>query len=111
MVFFSRFDPVRQFFAAHGRTGRVGRVAEIDEVDFFFRRFGFEAVFRRAGQVGDAVVDAFFSIPVARVAEHDVRVEVDRVDRIGDSEFEIAAEDFLDAGDVSLSAVADEDFI
>ena len=66
VVFFGSFDPVGQFFFAHGRASRVGRVAEVDDVDFFRRRYGFEAIFRCAGKVDDAVVNAFsaFHSPV-----------------------------------------------
>ena len=111
VVFFGGFDPVGQFFLAHGRAGRVGRVAEVDDVDFFLRRFGFEAVFRSAWEIDDAVVDAFFSVPFAGMAEHDVGVEVNRVYRVGYGEFQVVAEDFLDAGDIGLGAIADEDFV
>lgn len=45
------------------------------------------------------------------MAEHDVGVEVNRVYRVGYGEFQIAAEDFLNAGNVGLCAVADEYFV
>lgn len=45
------------------------------------------------------------------MAEHDVGVEVNRVYRVGYGEFQVVAEDFLDAGDVGLGAIADEDFV
>lgn len=45
------------------------------------------------------------------MAAHDVGVEIDRVNGIGYGEFEVAAEDFLDAGDVCFRTVTDEDFV
>ena len=45
------------------------------------------------------------------MAEHDVGIEVDRVDRIGYGKFQVIAEDFLNAGDICLGAIADEDFV
>lgn len=45
------------------------------------------------------------------MAAHDVGVEVDRVDRIGYGEFEVTAEDFLDAGNIRFRTVTDEDFV
>ena len=111
IVFFGGADPVFQFCLAHGRTGRVGRVAEVDHIDVFCRRLGFEAVFRRAGQIDDAGIAARAGIVKARVAAHDVGIEIYRIYRIGYGEGQIAAEDFLDAGCICFGTVADEDFI
>ena len=45
------------------------------------------------------------------VAAHDVGVEVYGVDRIGYGKGQVAAKDFLDAGNVGLGTVTDEDFV
>ena len=47
----------------------------------------------------------------ARTAGHDVRVEIDRIDRVRDGDFIVGAEDFLDVAAVALGTVADEDLI
>jgi hypothetical protein len=48
---------------------------------------------------------------VARAPRHHIRVEVDRVDRVGDGDADVLGEDLLDVAAIALGPVGDEDLV
>jgi hypothetical protein len=103
-------DPLLERRARHDRAGRVVGIAEVDEVDGPVRQAGQEAVVRGAGKVDDPI-EASGGVGGAGAAGHDVAVQVDRIDRIGQRDHAVGREDLLDVGDVGLRAVADDDLV
>jgi hypothetical protein len=87
--------------------GVVGR-AEIGDVDALRRRRGAEGVRLGGIEVGDAGV-APLGVRLAGAPGHDVGVDVDGVDGVGDRDAAAGAEDLLDVAAVLLAAVGDED--
>ena len=110
LIFLGVVDPLRQLLARERRARRVVRAAEVDHVDLFLRQVRCEVVLRRAGQIDDAFEVAVV-LQRSRAAGHDVRVEVDRVNRVRDGDLVGRAEDLLDVAAVALRAVADENLI
>ena len=88
-------DPARELRARCDGTSWIVWKTKIDEIDMLLRRLGHEIVFRRAGQIMNALVAAILSCR-ARVARHHVCVHVHRIDRIGDRDFVLAAENIED---------------
>ena len=73
-------------------------------------QLGQEAVLCRAGQVDHAREVSVF-LQCARASRHDIRVEVDGVDGVGDGDFRLFAEDFLDVAAVALGAVGNKHLV
>ena len=106
-------DPRLQFVAGGGGAGRIVRRAEIDQVER--RRPGVghvrhEAVGFRAGKVMNARVRAG-RIGLAGIAGHDVGVDVDRIDGIGDAESIARAENVQDVPGVAFRSVRNKDLV
>ena len=74
------------------------------------RQLRSKVILRRAGEVSNPG-----KMPVLLQAAcapcHDIRIQIDGIDGIGDSHAAVPAEDFLDIAAVALGAVADKDFI
>jgi hypothetical protein len=83
IVFVRIIDPARELRARCDGTGWIVWKTKIDEIDMLIRWLGHEIVFRRAGQIINALVAAILSCR-ARVARHHVCVHVHRIDWIGD---------------------------
>ena len=103
-------DPGFELGAGGGGAGGVVGVAEVDEVDGFGGNLGDKAVLGVALEVDEAFVGAVF-IGVAGVADHDIGVDVNGVNGVGDGDFIAGAEDIEDVAGVALGAVGDEDFV
>ena len=104
--------PALQRFLPHDSTGRVVRRAEVNEVRCLARREGrCEIIFRGAGQVGDARIDALRRVVVTAPARHHIRVEVHGIDRVADRDCGIEAENFLDIAGIALCAVRNKNLI
>lgn len=74
------------------------------------RRVGNEAVAGAAGEVNDFRVGTGL-VRLAGVAGHDVRIDIDRIDRVGDGDFVFVAEHVEDVPAIALRAVADEHLV
>ncbi len=91
-----------------GAGGVVGKT-EIDEIGGDAGDGGNITVGRSAIEVGDALVAA---VDVGSgAAGHDVGVDVDGVDGIGDRELHVLRKNFLNIPTVALRAVGDENFV
>ena len=103
-------DPRLELRARRDGAGRVVRKAEIDHVHLFRRRLGDEAVLRGALQIDEPRIRAAL-VALAGVAGHDVRIDIDGIDRVGDRDAVLVAEDVEDVAAIALRAVADEDLV
>ncbi len=103
-------DPARELRARRNRAGRVVRKAEVNQIGRRVRRLGHEAVCLRAGQINDALVAAAGS-GRAGVAGHDVRIDVNRIDRIGDRDLVLVAQDIEDETAIGFRAVGEKNLI
>ena len=109
MIFFRISHPSGQLGPCGYGAGWVIREAEINEVSRY-GGWGRDVPVRRSGfEVGDSSVASVIIYPGA--TGHDVGVDVNGIDRIGDGEAGIGGEDFLDVGDVAFRAIADKDLI
>ena len=100
VVFVGVVDPRFQLIGVISRAGGVVRGAKVDDVCLdVIVGHGKEAVFAGAGSVDDLS------------ARHDVGVDVDGIDRVGDHDDVICAEDIADVAGVGLSAVGDENLV
>jgi hypothetical protein len=99
-----------ELFPGDGGAGGIIGKAQVDQVRGDLRAtFGDESVFGVAVQVDNAIVA---SIPIrSRAAGHDIGVQVDRVDRVGNGNAGIGVENLLDIPRIALGAVADEYFV
>ena len=102
--------PRLEVCARHHRAGRVVGRTEIGDLDRRGRRIRNESVALGRGQVGDARI-APLRVGGAGAAGHHVRVDVDRIDRVGDRERRALVEDLLDVAAVLFAAVGDEDLV
>ena len=85
-------DPMRELRARRYCPGWIVRKAQINQIDMFFGRLGHEIVFRCAGQIQNSFVIAVSPCRTA-VASHHICVDVNRIDRIGDGDLVLIAED------------------
>ena len=79
------FHPRLELRARGHGAGRVVRKAEVNDVHLLCGRLGDEAVLRGALQIDEAGVRAAL-IRLAGVAGHDVRIDIDGIDRVGDGD-------------------------
>ena len=102
-------DPGGELGPGSDGAGRIVRETEVDQVGRDARNRGHVAVGGRAVEVGDAQVAA---VDVgAGAAGHDVGVDVDGIDRIGDREADVVGENLLDVAAVALRAVGNENLV
>ena len=103
-------DPGLELRARGDRARRIVRRAQVHDVDTLGRRIGLEAIRLVADEVcqpGVAPVGANRRC----TPRHHVRVDVDRIDRIGDGDARGEREDLLDVAAIALAAIADEDLV
>ena len=110
VVFLGIIDPFGELGAGCDGTGRVVGEAEINEIGFLIRHAGDEFVFRIARQVEQSGVGTVF-IGVSGVACHDVGIDIDWVDRIGDGDDVAFSENVQNVSRVAFRAIGDEHFI
>ena len=75
-----------------------------------FRRIGHEIVFGCARQIDDPFVAAI-SPHASGMAGHDIGVDINRVNRIGDRDFVLMPKDIQDVTAVAFRSVRHENFI
>ena len=76
----------------------------------FFGRLGNEIIFRSAWQINDPVVTAVFTRG-AGVTGHDVRIHVNRINRIGDRDFVFVAENIKNISSIAFRSVGDKNLV
>src|SRR6516225_2108681 len=95
IVFACVINPARELGARrHGASWIVWKT-KINEIDMLLRWLRNEIVFRRAGQIINALVAAILSRRTG-VARHHVRVHVHRINWVWHRDFVLAAEDIED---------------
>src|ERR1700730_6510919 len=75
-------DPTRELLASCHRPSWIVRKAKINQIDVLLWWIGHEIIFGRAGQIDDSFVAPVLPA-VAGVTSHHVRVDVNRIHRIG----------------------------
>ena len=76
----------------------------------FFWRFGNKSVLDGARQIKNAFVAAISFRPAA-VARHHVRVDIDRIDRIGDRDSVLVPKNIENISAITFRSVRDKDLI
>jgi len=104
------FYPGFELGACGDGTRRVVRVAEVGQIDRLGGNVGHETILGRAFEIVQTGVSAAF-VGIARVASHDVCIDIDGIHRIGDGDLVPHAEDVEDVAGIALAAVGDEDLI
>ena len=89
-------------------TSRLGELN--DKVDRLIRNFRHEAVLWSARQIEKAAVDAAI-LGWSGVAGHDVRVDIDRIDRVWDGDFVLVAEYIENIPAIAFRSVRDKNLI
>ncbi len=90
-------------------TGGIIRETKIDQIGGDAGHGGHIAVLRCAIEVGDAGVT---TVDIgASAASHDIGIDVNRINRIGDGELDVGGEDFLDIAAIALGTVGDKNFV
>ena len=103
------FDPRGELGPRGDGPGGIVGKTEVDQVRRLRGRRGHVAVGGRGIEIKDALVAAV--AVVAGAAGHDVGVEIDRIDGIGNGDAGVGGEDFLNVAAVALGAVGDEDLV
>ena len=103
-------DPVVQLLPRRDRTGRVIWKTEINKIDMFLWGLGNKIVFRRTRQIDNAFITAVL-FHRAGVARHHVGIDVDRVNRIGNGNLVLLAEDIEDVTAIAFRSVGQKDFV
>ena len=103
-------DPARELLARRDRAGRIVRRAEVSNIDRGARRLGLEAVRFVADEVREAGIPTIGTGRIGATCHH-VRIDVNRIDRIGDRDLRGMREDLLDVAAIALAAIADEDLV
>ena len=110
IVLQSVVHPLAQLLLGDDGACRVVRETEVDDVDrTALRQFGNKAVLSRRGHISH-VAPAPVTISAAATYHH-VRVDVDRIDGIGDADEVIPVQQLLEVARVTLGSVVDEDLV
>ena len=107
VVLLSVSYPFLQFVARKGGACRIVRIAEIDDVDALAGQFGHKAILCRAGQIDD-VRPPSVGTQHACPSAHDIGIDIDGVNRVGDGDAHVRTEQFLEVAGVALGTVADK---
>ena len=91
-------------------SGRIVREAEIDDIDLLCRNLRHKSILRRAFQIGDSLVGTILA-SLTRMSRHDIRIDIDGIDRIHDGDPVVRAQDIKNIAPVALGAVGNEDLI
>lgn len=109
-MFTAIINPRFQLAAGQSGSGRIVRIAEIYHIGIVDREGGHKTVFSRTGQIFDLSPAAVGSkIPGA--ASHYVRIDINRIDRIGYSHTIGRREDIANISGVAFGSVTDKDLI
>ena len=110
VVFAGVVHPLLQFVSGERGARWVVRAAEVNHVRAAVGQRGGEAVFLRRGEIDDAFkMSVRAKLP--RASRHDVRVEIDGIDGVGDCDDGVLGKNFLDIAAIAFRAVADENLV
>ena len=101
--------PFRQLFTRERGAGGVIRVAKVNHICGIFGQSGHKVVFCVAGTVGDAAPSPVFEVSGA--SAHDVGVDIDGIDGVGDAERVVRSEDVAEVSGVAFCAIVDENLV
>src|ERR1051325_6288110 len=90
-MFMGVLDPTGKLLAARYGTGRIIGKTKINKIDVLLRWLGGKVVFSSAGHVNDPFVTAVLPRRTG-VPGHDIGIDIYRVNRIGDCDFVLVAE-------------------
>ena len=107
---FGVFDPVHELLARRDRASRVVWEAKINKIDMFARRLGHEIVIRRARQINDPFVATILTCG-SGVPSHHVGIDINRVNRVGNRDFVLVAENIENETAVTFRTVGDKNFV
>ncbi len=103
-------DPGGQVVLRCHGPRRVVRKAQINHIDGPIRRLGDEIILRRGRHIDDPrVLARVIARPGA--SRHDVRIDINGIDRVGHGHHVLDAENLLHVARVGLGPVADKDLI
>ena len=88
-------NPARKLFPGRDGASRIIWKTEIHKIDMLLGRLGNESILGRARQVNDPLVAAIRFCRAA-VARHHIRVDIDRINRIGDGHLVLVTENIED---------------
>ena len=103
-------NPIGQRGAIERRTRRIVRRTQINHVDLSSGRRRRKIILGGARQISHAR-EVSVALQIARPARHDVRVEINGIHGVGDCNFAVERENFLNVAAVALRAVADKNFV
>ena len=109
LVFLGVCNPFLQLRPRDGSAGGVVGETEIDEIHRLGGQVGNEVVFFCGVEINDPGVTTILETTCS--SGHDIGVEIDGIDRVGNGDADIGGEEFLEIGAVALCAIADEDFV
>src|ERR1043166_978336 len=107
---FGVFDPAPELLARRDRASRVVWEAKINKIDMFARRLGYEIVIRRARQINDPFVAAIRTRG-SGVPNHHVGIDINWVNRIGNRNLVLIAENIENETAVTFRTVGDKNFV
>ena len=102
--------PLAQLLFSNNRTCRVVRIAQVDDVDATIGNLRHKAVFGITRHIHDVRPAAVVALP-ASTTNHHVRIDVNRIDRIGNTNGVIPAHQLLDIACITLGTIVDKDLV
>ena len=104
IVFAGIIDPTPQLLGrCHGASWIVWET-EVYHIDVLLRRIGHEMIFDRARQISDPFVAAI-APHASGMTGHDIGIDVNRVNRIGDRDFVLMSKDIQDVTAIAFRSV------
>src|ERR1700676_2280749 len=103
-------DPGGQLIARRHCSGRIIWETKVDQIDMCVGRLGHKAGGGRAGQINDSLVTAV-GFDRTGMAGHHIGVYVDWINRIGNRDPVLMAEDIENVSAVTFRTVRDEYFV
>ena len=108
VVFQGVVHPFFEFFLADHRACGVVGIAQVDDIHTAVGYLGHKAVFLRTRHIGHI---APFAVGLAaRPSTHDVRVDVNGIDGVGDTDAVVPAHQLADVAGIALGTIVDKDF-
>ena len=112
-VFSGIGNPIGQLLATCDGTRRIVGEAEVDHIDLLIALCGNrrdKTIFCRALQIGDSLIGSVLSA-LTRVTRHDIRVDIDWIDGIHDSDLVVISQNIEDRSSVALGTIGNKDLI
>ena len=105
MNFICIIDPFLQCFLCNCRTSRIIGKAQVDQIRCLIRKLRCKAVFLGTGHVYQSLICAQRFVIYTGSACHDIRIHIDRINRIADRNKIIGSKNLLNISDITLCTV------